>query len=164
MLKRDYIRLISVLLASVTSLPFIGGATGGIYIWLSPNVMLASVIAVRSVVLFNLLGIIVLLFCLYRKRWFCGVLCPTGWCCQHVSGKVHRTRFIHISANIGKFIAVFTIASAILGYPLLLWIDPLVIFTGFFTIFRFEELSVSVIVSLLFFPFILLSQWLLPHS
>ena len=164
MLKKEHIRLLSVLVAVVTSLPFIGGVVGGIYVWLSPNVMLASVIAVRSVVLFNLLGFIVLLLCFYRKRWFCGVLCPTGWCCQFVSGKVHRPRSIQLSANIGKFLAIFTIASAIFGYPLLLWADPLVIFTGFFTIFRFEELSVSVIVSLLFFPVFLLSQWMLPHS
>ena len=164
MLKKEHIRLISVLLAAVTSLPFIGGAIGGIYVWLSPNVMLASVIAVRSMVVFNLLGFIVLLLCLYRKRWFCSVLCPTGWCCQHVSGKAHLTRPLHISANIGKCIVIFTFASAIFGYPLLFWIDPLVIFTGFFTFFRFEELSVSVIVTLLFFPVLLLSQWVLPHS
>lgn len=163
-LKKDHIRLISVLSAAITSLPFIGGAVGGIYVWFSPNVMLASAIALRSVVLFNLLGIAVMLLCLYRKRWLCSTLCPTGWCCHHVSERAYRTRSIRTSANIGKWIAVFTITTAIFGYPLLLWIDPLVFFTGFFTIFRFEDLSLPVIVSLSFFPFLLLTQRVFPHS
>jgi len=163
-LKKDHIRLISLLSAIATSMLFIVGSVGGIFVWLSPNIMMASVIAVRSVVLFNLLGFVVLLLSFYRKRWFCGVLCPTGWCCQHVSERAIRIRMIRISANIGKWIAVFTVVSAIFGFPLLLWLDPLVIFTSFFTIFHFDSLSVPILVSISFFPVLLFSQWLLPHS
>jgi len=179
-LMKEHVRLISVLLATVTSLPFAGGAIGGIYVWLSPNVMLASVIAVRSAVLLNLLGLVVVLLCLYRKRWFCYMLCPTGWCCQHVSrcrngvsgsrvkpeaiSPKPETPFFWKTANYGKAIALFTLASALFGFPLLLWIDPLVVFSGFFSLFRFEQLTVAAIVPVLFLPLLLLSQWVFPLS
>jgi len=145
-------------------MPFIGGIAGGIYVWLSPNVMLASVIALRSMVLFNLPGIAVLSICLFRKRWFCNMLCPTGWCCHQVSKTAHRHRPDRIPVHTGKIIVLFTIASAIFGYPLLLWIDPLVIFSSFFTVFQFKEISIPMIVLLSILPVILFSQWLLPHS
>jgi len=163
-LKRYPIRFFSTLAAVALSLPCITGVASGIYVWLSPNIMLASAIALRSMVLLNLLGIAVLLLCIFRKRWFCNMLCPTGWCCHCVSNKAHRKRLDRIPVNTGKVIALFTIASAIFGYPLLLWIDPLVIFNNFFTVFRFKELSISLIAVLSVFPVIVFSQWLLPHS
>ncbi len=142
MLRRKHIRSISTLAAAITSIPVVSGVAGGIYVWLSPNVMLASTIALRSVVWFNLWGLAVLLLSIYRKRWFCRTLCPTGWCCKQASRKARTIRPVKIPAGTGKCIAVFTLASAIFGYPLLLWIDPLVLFGGFFTtVFRFKELS-----------------------
>ena len=164
MLRKDHIRLVSTLVAAITSMPFISGMAGGIYVWFSPNVMLASAIALRSVVLFNLLGVVVMVLCLYRKRWFCNMLCPTGWCCQQFSQIAYRKRPDRIPVHTGKVIAIFTVSSATFGYPLLLWIDPLVIFNSFCTVFQFKDLSMSLILALSVFPVVLFSQWLLPHS
>ena len=179
MLKKEHLRPVATLVAVVTSLPFIHGIAGGIYVWLSPHVMLASAIAFRSIVWLNLLAIAVVIICLYRKRWFCNMLCPTGWCCHQVSNRacrhranwisahterVHQPRHVLISANTGKWIAFFTISSATFGYPLFLWIDPLVLFSSFFAVFPFMGLSMSSIVMMSVFPTLLFSQWLWPHS
>ena len=163
-MKKEHLRAVFTLVAVVTSFPFISGIAGGIYIWLSPNVMAASVIALRSAVLFNLFGIAVAALCFYRKRLFCNMLCPTGWCCHHFSKMSHRKRPDRIPVHTGKMIAIFTIASALFGYPLLLWIDPIVIFCSFWVVFRFNDLSLTLIMALSAFPVVLFSQWLFPHS
>ena len=164
MLKKEHIRSVSTLVAAVTALPFIPVIAGGIYVWLSPHVMLASTIALRSMVLLNILGIVTMLLCIYRKRWFCHMLCPTGWCCHRVSNRVRRHRPDRIPVNTGKWIALITISSATFGFPLFLWMDPLVLFSSFFAVFQFSDLSISQLVALSAFPALLFSQWLWPHS
>lgn len=163
MLKRKHIQLISSLVAIITSLPFWGGIIGGIYVWLSPNIMVASAIALRSFVLLNIIGLIVLLFCLYKKRYFCNYLCPTGWCCTKIS-KASDRKPSRLPWSINKLLFLLTLSSAVLGFPLLLWIDPLVLFCSFWEVFNVEHNTLAVIISLSGLPLLLLSQWLFPHS
>lgn len=99
---------------------------------LSPWVAAASLLATRAVGVSVLLGLPVLALALIRRRWFCRYACPTGLLAE-CAGWARRSaappasRFPHV----GHWIAVVTLAGACFGYPLLLWLDPLAIFTGF---------------------------------
>lgn len=163
MLKRKHIQFISFGTAIITSLPFWGGVVAGIYVWFSPNIMLASTIALRSVVLLNIIGLIALLLCFYKKRFFCNYLCPTGWCCTKVSKSSSRKPY-RLSFPINKLLFLLTLSSAILGFPILLWIDPLVLFCSFWEVLNVGQNTLAIIVSLSGLPVLLLSQIFFPHS
>ncbi len=99
---------------------------------LSPWVAACSLLATRTLSVAVLLGLPVLVLAILRRRWFCRYACPTGLlveCAGWVrrSGAPPATRVPHV----GHWVAVVTLAGAALGYPLLLWLDPLTLFTSF---------------------------------
>lgn len=98
---------------------------------LSPFVALASLLAARTFSLAGALGLAVLAITLLRRRWVCRWVCPTGTCTEIASRMGGRLglRSRKLPA-IGQWIALATFGGAALGYPVLLWLDPLAIFSG----------------------------------
>lgn len=73
----------------------------------------------------------VMLVSFFSPRLFCRWICPAG-CCQDLLAKV-RCRLVHVSPfrnlwRIGPVLVGLGIAAALLGYPLFLCLDPLVLF------------------------------------
>ncbi len=156
------IRTISTLIAFILALPVSWKGLTGIYNWLSPYLMLNSVLALRSFVILNLAGAIVLLIVVIRKRWFCSHLCPVGWCCDKVSGPGRRkTCRCNKLPEIGKWIAVISLGASVTGFPLLAILDPLAVFNGFFTVFQ-GNLSFPGFLWIIVFPLIIILSFFFP--
>jgi len=156
------IRTFSSILAVILAFPLAWKGLTGIYMWLSPFIMLSSGLALKSFALLNLLAFAVLIFIFFRKRWFCRYLCPAGWCFDRVS-ELNRRRVFTYSRfpYFGKWLAVFSLASAVAGIPLFIFLDPLAIFHGFFTVFK-GSLSVVAFLSLSGFLLLLLIHLVFP--
>jgi ferredoxin-type protein NapF len=99
----------------------------------TPFVLLCSTVAARALSVSALIGLPVLAVALFRRRWFCRYMCPVGLISETVSrlSPCPGRSFGRI-AGIGRWIALITLAGAALGYPLLLWLDPMAMFSGFF--------------------------------
>ncbi len=98
---------------------------------LSPFVAIASLVAARTFSVAAGLGLIVAGVAIVRRRWLCRWVCPTGTCAEAASriGARMRLRSPRLPP-IGQWIALATLGGAALGYPVLLWLDPLAIFSG----------------------------------
>jgi ferredoxin-type protein NapF len=100
---------------------------------LSPFVAIASLSATWTFGVWMPLGLAVGVICLARRRWFCRWVCPTGFCADGAGRLGLRwTRRCPRLPPVGQWIALATLAGACLGYPLLLWLDPLALFTASF--------------------------------
>jgi ferredoxin-type protein NapF len=98
---------------------------------LSPFVALASLLSTRTLHIATAIGFIVAVVVLIRRRWFCRWVCPAGTCADFAAKlglRLHR-RCPRVPP-LGQLIALLTLGGAILGYPLLLWLDPLGMFSG----------------------------------
>ena len=104
---------------------------------LSPYVAICSAIAVRSVSAATLLGLPVLLMILWRRRAFCRYACPMGLLMEQV-GRLRPSAESGCEKlpPIGQWVVLLTLGGACVGYPLLLWMDPLAVFTSFFGLIR----------------------------
>jgi len=103
----------------------------------SPFVALSSAIAARSIGVGAILALVVAVISSFKKRWFCLYLCPTGFLLENTNHVgMRRTRWWGKAPPIGKYVAILTIVGAIVGYPVLLWMDPLCIFSSPFAINR----------------------------
>lgn len=119
--------------------------SGGIWtrspLWVpaaSPLVSLAGAGAARAVHAAATLGLIVGLIVLVRRRWFCRWACPTGLCLDAASRlSVLRGRRVPRVPRLGSWFLWITLAGAALGYPVFLWLDPLALFSGAFSLFGF---------------------------
>jgi ferredoxin-type protein NapF len=137
------------------------GLTGS-YLWLSPFIMLNSVIALRSFVWLNIIAMIILIFVTLCKRWFCQNLCPVGFSCDLISGINKKKAYTYNKIpDIGKYLAIISLAGAIVGVPLFIFLDPLAIFHGFFTIFT-GAFSLITVISLSGFLLLLSIHVFLP--
>lgn len=155
------LRTLSFIVAVLLALPLSLKGWTGIYLWLSPFIMLNSVFALKSFVLFNAIGFIVLAIVIFSKRWFCNNLCPVGWSCDRVSNLSNKSFTYKKVPDFGRWLAIISLTASIAGLPLLVIIDPLTIFNGFFLIFAGNNDSIKIILSL-FFPMLLLIHLLLP--
>jgi ferredoxin-type protein NapF len=106
----------------------------------SPLVTVSAALAGRSLDLFALAALPALTMALLRRRWFCRWLCPTGLLAEQcgrlrsparVTGRSRRARFWK-RLPIAPWALAATLAGACLGYPLLLWLDPLGLLAGYF--------------------------------
>jgi len=102
----------------------------------SPLLTLCAAVATRTVSLMSLIGLPLLALALVRGRWFCHHLCPTGYLLILI-GKLRRR---HLAMRrfpaLGLGLCLVMLGSALSGFPLLLNLDPLVQFNGFFSVWR----------------------------
>lgn len=98
---------------------------------LSPFVTLAALLSTRTFHIATGIGLLVGVIVLIRPRWFCRWVCPTGTCADFTSklGRRFNRRCPRVPL-IGQWILLLTLGGAILGYPSLLWLDPLAMFSG----------------------------------
>jgi ferredoxin-type protein NapF len=98
----------------------------------SPFVGIGSALAARSAGWSTLVAVPVLVVALVRRRWFCRWVCPTGLVSEQV-GRIGSAMKCRAPAVIplGQWFAIVTFAGAILGYPVLLWLDPLALMASF---------------------------------
>jgi ferredoxin-type protein NapF len=102
---------------------------------ISPFVSLSSAIAARSIGVGAIFALVVAIISSFKKRWFCLYLCPTGFLLENTNHiGMRKTRWWAKLPPIGRYVAIITIAGAIFGYPVLMWMDPLCIFSSPFAI------------------------------
>jgi len=103
---------------------------------LSPLVAFASAVSARHVEPILLAGFAVAAVCVVRHRWFCRWACPPGLCADTASRLGSKLgRRCPRTPRFGPAIAIVILGGACLGYPVLLWLDPLAWFAGLFTPF-----------------------------
>lgn len=161
--NRKIVRVLLFVFACWTALSISPDVLSGFYCRLSPFLMLNFVIAARTWVWFNLIGLTVLTGCLFYKRLFCRYLCPAGFCFDAVgflSGK-KTCRATRSMPKINYLLAVFSLASALFGIPLFAYVDPVVIFNGFMSIFQSSVGSWGIL-AFSFFPALLVLQLFFP--
>ena len=84
-----------------------------------------------------LLGVPLLILSFFKGRIFCWRMCPMGFISE-LAGKLNPwgKGLIHRTPMFSKVILLVIAVTAACGYPLLIWLDPLCIFNGFFSAFR----------------------------
>lgn len=151
--KRDslrlYVRMACLLIAVVLLLPFPFWAhSSKIFVQASPFVTICTILAGGALWLGSILGIGFLVISLFRKRFFCRYACPVGLILDTVSGIRPSVKlWWKGSPSIGRYIVLLTLAGAIVGYPLFLWMDPLALLNSAFSVYKASDLS-AVLISL----------------
>jgi ferredoxin-type protein NapF len=104
---------------------------------LSPYVAVAAAITARSVTCATLLALPLACLAIFWPRGFCRRLCPTGLLVEaagRLRGPGAHTGFPKFARprlpNVGVWLVLFTLGGACLGYPLLVWLDPLAMFAA----------------------------------
>lgn len=116
---------------------------------ISPFVALSSIIAKRSVDVGMILALIVAVVASFKKRWFCLYLCPTGFLLENTSHVgLRKSRWWGKVPPIGRYVAILTILGSIAGYPVLMWMDPLCIFSSPFAMNKATNAYSVILVSL----------------
>ncbi len=124
-------RFIALALALLLVLPVLPWPNAPLLVpAISPWIMAASVLAVRTVSLMTLIGVPVLVLAFWRRRWFCTHACPAGLVFEWVGrmSPMRRRHWWKAAPPLGKWIALLTLGGAVFGYPLFLWLDPLAMF------------------------------------
>ncbi len=101
---------------------------------LSTWIALSALLALHTVGLTVGVGLALGLVAMLRPRWFCRWMCPMGVCTELAgrAGRLCRLRTFRLFP-VGQWIALLTLAGAVVGYPLLLWMDPLALWAGWIT-------------------------------
>lgn len=92
-------------------------------------VALAGWLTTWTLVPMAAIGLACLAIALFRRRWFCRWLCPTGLLLD-TTGKLNppcRTLFVRVPA-LGPWLAGATLGGALVGLPLFALLDPLALF------------------------------------
>jgi ferredoxin len=135
---------------------------------LSPFLAICSPIAVRAVGIGVLLAIPMLALVLVRRRFWCRHLCPVGLISDSC-GKLRKPRAaapvqagpVKRSWPAARYFALATLGGAIAGYPLFLWMDPLAIYAGFFSLGRVARPGGSILAAV-GLPLVALISFLYP--
>ena len=140
-----YIRYVSLTAAVVFALPLSLGIWTGIFLWVSPYVLLNSLLSTWAFASFNILGVATFILISLRHRFFCRYLCPTGALCDVAS----TCRRKHIDAqrfpSIHKYLFYAAIGAALVGAPLLAVLDPVNLFYAFFDAFSSQSFLKSIL-------------------
>jgi ferredoxin-type protein NapF len=101
----------------------------------SPFVAICSSISLRHVGIGAIAGLAIAFAAILRQRLFCRYICPTGLLLEGAA-KIGFAK-MHWWAKcppIGRYAALLTFFGAIAGYPFLLWMDPIALFSSIFTV------------------------------
>jgi len=102
---------------------------------LSPFLAISSSIALRSLGVGSGIGLLLGVIAIWQPRWFCRYACPVGLLVEAASRfGLRKTSWWGRCPQVGQAIVLLTVSGAIVGYPILLWLDPLAFFSGFLTI------------------------------
>jgi MauM/NapG family ferredoxin protein len=102
----------------------------------SPFVTICALLANGTLGIGSILGLGFSIAVMVRKRWFCRYICPVGLILDGVSNiGFHRNSWWKRCPSIGRYIVFITAAGSVIGYPLLLWMDPLVLLNNTFSIY-----------------------------
>jgi len=121
---------------------------------LSPFLAVASAIAVRSA--WAVLPAVPMLALLaFRRRFWCRRLCPLGLIPEYC-GKLRKSRAVPVVPRLGWGFALATLAGAVVGYPLFLWMDPLALYSGMLNL---STLAMAAIPALMLIGFLFPGAW-----
>ena len=140
-LRRNAWRLLIALGAAALALGYVPESRpelGSILPRLSPILSLFGALAARAWLgWLMLLGIPLLVLAFFKGRFFCWHLCPMGLVAE-TAGKLNPwgKGLVRRVPPINKALALVVAVTAACGYPLLIWLDPLCIFNGFFAAWR----------------------------
>jgi ferredoxin len=170
---RFAVRCVALAAAVALAWPLVpGAATAAILPAVSPFVGLLSALALRSLSILTLVCLPALLFCLLQPRWFCRYACPAGLL-QETLGRLWRklvtcatpaaaARWRRLPP-LGQWALLLTFGGACLGYPFLLWLDPLAMAGAFVSALR-QPLCAATVVASLGLPLLLLLAIVLPNA
>jgi ferredoxin len=125
-LKAKYLRYLFFVLAILFALPLPLSKFTGLSLWISPYMFLISLFTLKSLVLFNLLGFLAMVFMFFKKRWICRYVCPLGVVCDWAS-KFQKNKDV-MKLKLNKYLAIISIVLAIFMAPVLVVLDPFNIF------------------------------------
>jgi len=101
----------------------------------SPFVAICSSIGARALGVGTVFGLILAVVTISRRRWYCRYICPTGFVLEGATKLgLRKTKWWSRWPQIGKYAAILTLVGALVGYPVLLWMDPIAIFSSPFVI------------------------------
>ena len=101
----------------------------------SPLVAICASIINRAVGLTAGIGFAFGLLSVFKKRFFCRFICPTGLLLEGVSHiGLRKLSWWTRWPPIGQYAAALTLVGALIGYPVLLWMDPMALFGSPFAI------------------------------
>ncbi|MBP5320993.1 MAG: 4Fe-4S binding protein [Kiritimatiellae bacterium] len=126
---------------------------------LSPLLNLGGALAARQWIGWSLLlAVPLLVLPLFKGRFFCWRICPMGFLAE-LTGKLNPwgKGIIKRVPTINKVLTLVSLVTAALGDPLLIWLDPLCIFNGFFAAWRTPLTGIAAVTGIGFVAILLLS-------
>lgn len=132
--RRHAVRAVLLAAAIVLLLPRPRAVTLLLLVPASSSLLaLASLLATGVLGTMAWIGLAFAAVALLRRRWFCRWVCPAGTCADAASKLGMRIgRRCGRFPAVGQWLAPVTLAAAVVGYPVLLWLDPLALFTAAF--------------------------------
>jgi ferredoxin-type protein NapF len=153
-------RLVCLVGAFFFALPLPLGAITSFLLWTSPLLFLDILLSGKTLPLFSGLGAAVLVLVALRHRWFCRWICPPGLLCDMVSKK-SRARIVPQLPRLGGFAAVAMLITAVMGLPLLGFLDPIAIFYTFLNA-PFDQSFASIAIKMTGFITIVALSFMMP--
>lgn len=97
----------------------------------SPYLAVLAMVAGGTLTVFGFAALSAVAVSAFRLRWFCRWVCPLGTC-NEISSRVGRRVGLQAPAfpRFGRFFVFLALGGALLGSPILLWLDPLALFSG----------------------------------
>jgi ferredoxin len=163
LVSRKKIRYLFLILTFLFALPVGWGSFSGISVWLSPFITLNSVLALKSFVILNIIGFVVLAACWFERNFFCRYICPVGCLLGNIQAPSRFSRKFSLRRipSLGIWLAIISLAGALAGFSLFIFLDPISIFNLFFSSFL-QTSFIAVLASVSALLFILGLQYFLP--
>jgi len=147
-LRRNGLRLVILVVAALSAFPWMDYLPMGSWMppagakavlpRLSPLLNLFGALAAREWVGWTLLlGLPLAVLAFFKGRVFCWRMCPMGFLAE-LAGKLNPwgKGTLKKVPTLNRLLALLIVVSAVFGYPLAIWLDPLCIFNGFFAAWR----------------------------